>query len=658
MRPSKRVLVSIAIFLASIPAIAQDLTGIWRDENGTRYVVRQSGSDLCWSMERLPAASSVFCATVMPPLIVGTWLDLPTGQRRGAGQLVLRIDSENRIVRVSDVQGSYGASTWIREGTSGAGGGWGSGVGGGSTGGSSGGGWTAAGPTGGSSAPAASSSGAPPPASPPPSDFTRRQGVTYTGATPIIRFFGMRNAFPQECEAACAKEATCAAYTYVRPGGYKSGDPPVCYLFSQAGYTANHDCCTSGERSTAAGAGAPSGSGRCDAAGRWNFQIDGEVSSVYTLTAQGYNRYTASESGMGNATGTATLTGTRLRIDWTTSGGWAGYNTFELDATCNSGEGSVVFTGGGTGQKRARIQRATPPPAVIPPPPPQARTFADPQVNGMAVDHCATWGANCGQGGADLYCRSQGFVRAASFRTAHRNPSYVQGGGQVCRMDGCVALTEVVCVTGGGGATTGGGGGTTGGGGTQTPPPPPPVDTTSLTGEWTGPTRYSIVQTGASFTWTAFGGAEIGQGTISGNDLQVTWTGGGAASGRISERTPQGLPIAIQWNNGVGFRRVGNTGGGGTQTSGCDDIKGHWFYRVGNSGASIYVFNENFPPGSWAIGGFEVDVKLPGHADRWGPVRCLGNNRFEFRRSNGNTNFVATLRDGKLVQDDGTHWSR
>jgi hypothetical protein len=52
-------------------------------------------------------------------------------------------------------------------------------------------------------------------------------------------------------------------------------------------------------------------------------------------------------------------------------------------------------------------------------------------------------------------------------------------------------------------------------------------------------------------------GGEIGQGTISGDNLQVTWTGGGSATGRITERTPQGAPTVIAWSNGVVFRRIG-----------------------------------------------------------------------------------------------------
>jgi hypothetical protein len=94
-----------------------------------------------------------------------------------------------------------------------------------------------------------------------------------------------------------------------------------------------------------------------------------------------------------------------------------------------------------------------------------------------------------------------------------------------------------------------------------TPRPPamttsPTAAATSLAGRWNGPLGiYEMTHTGNSFTWRV--GAEIGQGTIVGDNLQVTWTGGGSATGRITQRTPQGTPTVIGWSNGAVFRRVG-----------------------------------------------------------------------------------------------------
>lgn len=86
-----------------------------------------------------------------------------------------------------------------------------------------------------------------------------------------------------------------------------------------------------------------------------------------------------------------------------------------------------------------------------------------------------------------------------------------------------------------------------------TPPPPRPGD---LTGEWyAGLMVYDIVQTGNTFTWKMRGAEEYGEGTISGDDLKVRWTGGGSANGKIIQKTATGVPTQIGWDNGVGFTR-------------------------------------------------------------------------------------------------------
>jgi hypothetical protein len=59
--------------LATSPVAAQDLTGVWRDNTGGRYVVRQAGEEFCWTSEQ-----NVFCGILTGPVIAGSWLDLPT----------------------------------------------------------------------------------------------------------------------------------------------------------------------------------------------------------------------------------------------------------------------------------------------------------------------------------------------------------------------------------------------------------------------------------------------------------------------------------------------------------------------------------------------------------------------------------------------------
>jgi len=84
--------------LLAHPLAAQDLTGIWRDNNARQYVMRQAGEEFCWSIEK----TNVFCGLVIGNIIAGRWLDLPTGPYRGGGQLVLKIESANRLTKVQE----------------------------------------------------------------------------------------------------------------------------------------------------------------------------------------------------------------------------------------------------------------------------------------------------------------------------------------------------------------------------------------------------------------------------------------------------------------------------------------------------------------------------------------------------------------------------
>ena len=68
----------LAIAPIATDGAAQDLTGIWRNDKGHRYVFRQAGENFCWSFE----TNNVFCGLVFGKMIAGRWLDLPTGIER------------------------------------------------------------------------------------------------------------------------------------------------------------------------------------------------------------------------------------------------------------------------------------------------------------------------------------------------------------------------------------------------------------------------------------------------------------------------------------------------------------------------------------------------------------------------------------------------
>lgn len=85
---------------------------------------------------------------------------------------------------------------------------------------------------------------------------------------------------------------------------------------------------------------------------------------------------------------------------------------------------------------------------ATPPPPPSGRrrVYNNPRWNGRIVDHCRTWATNCGQAGANHYCRLRGFQRAQSFSRFRPGSTYVIGSRRVCNGRGCVGFRQVVCV--------------------------------------------------------------------------------------------------------------------------------------------------------------------------------------------------------------------
>jgi hypothetical protein len=82
-------------------------------------------------------------------------------------------------------------------------------------------------------------------------------------------------------------------------------------------------------------------------------------------------------------------------------------------------------------------------------PPVQQGFYPAPAVNGIPVDWCATFATNCGQGGADQFCQSQGYARASGWTWAYVDQTYVIGSNQVCQVAGsCGALRDVTCAAG------------------------------------------------------------------------------------------------------------------------------------------------------------------------------------------------------------------
>ena len=92
----------------------------------------------------------------------------------------------------------------------------------------------------------------------------------------------------------------------------------------------------------------------CQLAGSWTHTTQDVGSATWDITAGGQ----AQERGLGYATGTATLSGNVLTIDWTTTNGYAGVYRWSLEATCN-GTGTLTFTKMPPGDNRGNSHPST-----------------------------------------------------------------------------------------------------------------------------------------------------------------------------------------------------------------------------------------------------------------------------------------------------------
>jgi hypothetical protein len=97
-----------------------DLSGFWKDDTGggAVYHVRQVGNRIYWVVDGTPMGSFVNLSygEISGNIINGIWVDLPGSPSLGGGNLSLRIESNDRFVKVSSSP-YYGAQTWTRQGS-------------------------------------------------------------------------------------------------------------------------------------------------------------------------------------------------------------------------------------------------------------------------------------------------------------------------------------------------------------------------------------------------------------------------------------------------------------------------------------------------------------------------------------------------------------
>jgi phosphatidylserine decarboxylase len=108
------LLIVAALSLCAGSAEAQ-LTGYWTDDLGGKYRVRQQGDRVCWFMDGSPESLNVFCGTLVAGTIRGDWVDVPGARTSSSGQITLRVENNDRIIKVAS--SGYDASILTRDGS-------------------------------------------------------------------------------------------------------------------------------------------------------------------------------------------------------------------------------------------------------------------------------------------------------------------------------------------------------------------------------------------------------------------------------------------------------------------------------------------------------------------------------------------------------------
>ena len=73
--------------------------------------------------------------------------------------------------------------------------------------------------------------------------FSMLNNTSYSGGSRITYY---PRASVGQCQADCAANASCRAFTWIRPGAYNPGDSAMCYLMYSVSGPVSHPCCVSG----------------------------------------------------------------------------------------------------------------------------------------------------------------------------------------------------------------------------------------------------------------------------------------------------------------------------------------------------------------------------------------------------------------------------
>jgi hypothetical protein len=101
----------------NLPPPPFDLTGVYSSNDGGKYYIQQKGYIIFWvglSSDNGKTFTNVFHGTIQPDRkISGSWSDVPLGRVHNSGTLVLAINQDQSLQKISD-SGGFSGSSWRR----------------------------------------------------------------------------------------------------------------------------------------------------------------------------------------------------------------------------------------------------------------------------------------------------------------------------------------------------------------------------------------------------------------------------------------------------------------------------------------------------------------------------------------------------------------